>query len=419
MSADGRRLECTPDTRATRPASPPGERDPPAARPGALSVETVTSEAGLEALRDEWTALFERAGEGLPFATHEWASAWWRHLHRDDRLLRDSLQMRVVRGEDGAVVAIAPLMRTERPARGPLRARSLHYLGTDPNLTELRRGLVEPADEARVVRVLARHLEQADPDWDWLVLSGLKHALDVGAELVAGGHAAWSGETNSYVLALPDTWDELRAGLKRNIRESLRKCYNSLVRTNSSFELNVAESPREVASALELFTDLHRRRATLATTVAHADCFADPAARAFLFDVCLRLAEQRHTRVFVLRVGSQPVAARVAFQFGDQLYFYYSGYDPAWAQFSVMTTTLAEALKWSIAHGIREANLSTGRDVSKTRWGPREHTYREVTLVRPELRSRLAYRTYRWGFGARGHGLVRSLAGSIMRRPSR
>ena len=49
---------------------------------------------------------------------------------------------------------------------------------------------------------------------------------------------------------------------------------------------------------------------------------------------------------------------------------YFSGYDLAWGRFSVMTTLVAEAIKWAIAERLRIFNLSTGNDVSKTRWRP-------------------------------------------------
>lgn len=55
---------------------------------------------------------------------------------------------------------------------------------------------------------------------------------------------------------------------------------------------------------------------------------------------------------------------------GDEIYMYFSGYDLGWSRFSVMTTTLAEAIKWAIDQKLRIFNLSTGNDVSKTRWRP-------------------------------------------------
>ena len=55
-----------------------------------------------------------------------------------------------------------------------------------------------------------------------------------------------SSPLSDFVLDLPDTWQEFRSGLKRNIRESLRHGYNSLKRDGHRFELQVATDPGEV-----------------------------------------------------------------------------------------------------------------------------------------------------------------------------
>jgi CelD/BcsL family acetyltransferase involved in cellulose biosynthesis len=93
-------------------------------------------------------------------------------------------------------------------------------------------------------------------------------------------------------------------------------------------------------------------------------------------------------------VGSHVVAMRLAFEVRDSLYLYYSGFDPAWARYSVMTTTVAEAIKYAIAKGLKTVNLSPTRDISKERWGPRQVDYRAAYELNRRLRSRLARSAY-------------------------
>ena len=83
------------------------------------------------------------------------------------------------------------------------------------------------------------------------------------------------------------------------------------------------------------------------------------------------------------------VASRVAFVLGDELYLYFSGYEPEWSRYSVMTTTVAESIKWAIERKMRVVNLSTGTDVSKTRWGPTSYTSCYGVLSSPSLRGPL------------------------------
>ena len=60
--------------------------------------------------------------------------------------------------------------------------------------------------------------------------------------------------------------------------------------------------------------------------------------------------------------------------------------------YSVMTTTVAETLKWAIEHGFRSVNLSPGTDVSKTRWGALPFTTCNGVWVSPTPRARLVFR---------------------------
>jgi CelD/BcsL family acetyltransferase involved in cellulose biosynthesis len=129
--------------------------------------------------------------------------------------------------------------------------------------------------------------------------------------------------------------------------------------------------------------------------VRHVDAFSAAAARRFLTDLCVRLSPGGGVRFFEIRIGAAIVASRIGFVVGDSLYFYNSGFDPRWARYSVMTTTLAEAIKWAIGAGFRSVNLSTGADEAKLRWRPEQIAYRTAVQTSPSLRSRLAHLSWR------------------------
>jgi CelD/BcsL family acetyltransferase involved in cellulose biosynthesis len=143
-----------------------------------------------------------------------------------------------------------------------------------------------------------------------------------------------------------------------------------------------------------MFASLHAMRAGLTKTVSHPDRFASLASRNFLFEVCERLAAQGVARVFLLKIRGYFVAARIAFVVGRQIYLYYSGFDPQWGKYSVSTTIVAEAIKYAIERGLTAVNLSTGTDVSKTRWGAVQVPFAEATQTRTRLRSRMTYAAY-------------------------
>ena len=157
----------------------------------------------------------------------------------------------------------------------------------------------------------------------------------------------------------------------------------------------VARDRQDVHQALQRFLELHALRANMTSGARHPDYFAGHAVQEFLYDVCRRLAARDAVRVFQLRIGTEIVASRVGFAIGDGIYLYYSGFDPAWARYSVMTTTLAEAIRYAIGQGFKTVNLSLTREQSKLRWNPRLVRFHSALVQREVLRSRIVCRAYR------------------------
>jgi CelD/BcsL family acetyltransferase involved in cellulose biosynthesis len=106
------------------------------------------------------------------------------------------------------------------------------------------------------------------------------------------------------------------------------------------------------------------------------------------------MAERGCLRIFEIEIGGTVVATRVGFVFGEGLYLYFSGYDPKWGKYSIMTTVLAESIKWAIENRFKIVNLSTGKDASKTRWSPKEITLRQGVQVSPKWQAQLAFAAY-------------------------
>jgi CelD/BcsL family acetyltransferase involved in cellulose biosynthesis len=383
---------------------------------GPLRVSKVTDLAGLqgmEGLAADYEQLCRDVGNRLPFALYDWHLAWCRHFLNCHPHIEDEPRFCILHdSHDGGrrCVAILPFIQSRRRL-GPLRVTSLNMLGADPAITEIPAPLVAPGYGALAVRA-ARDLLTRESDWDWIHWSGMGEEL---REALAGSPRSilWRPPLSDLVLDLPPSWDEFRSRLKRNIRESLRHCYNSLARDGHRFELEVIADPAGMEPALNRFLKLHRMRAELKNTVIHPDRFASPVSRDFLFEVCDRLARRGVLRIFALRIGPETVAVRIGFVVGESLYLYYSGYDPAWGRYSVMTTTMAEAIKYAIAQGFSSVGLSPTWDLAKSRWGPRRIDYGCAYETRDRLRSRWAQGAYLKGRSGDSAWLRRLMAGRV------
>ena len=360
-----------------------------------MIIERVESLSELDALEPEWRALEPRLPR-LPFFSYDWMRSWWNQLHADRAGVRDELFIRAFRTSSGELRGVVPMMRTSRPGYGPLRVRQIQLFGADPNITEVRGFATPPEHTAEVLSALLEHLQASNSEWDFMQLTGVpaEHADRV--SLVDFGNARWMRDVPNYYLNLAPTWEEFKGKLSRNIKESLRKCYNAPKRDGVSLDLTVVREVPAVRAAVLEFLRLHDARSKLEDTVQHVNVFGAQAAKDFLVEVCERFAARDKLRIFQLKIKDAVVATRIGFCCEESLYLYYSGYDPEYARYSIMTTTVAEAIQFAIREGFQTVNLSTGNDVSKLRWSPEEAVYREALLVSPSLRGTITHESYSW-----------------------
>jgi CelD/BcsL family acetyltransferase involved in cellulose biosynthesis len=254
-------------------------------------VERIDTIEKFRLLEPEWRIFEARSPPLLPFQCFDWTAAWWTHLHESDWRLRDALDLRVLRSPTDEILGIAPMMRSHRPGVGPVASRQLHYLGADGNLTEIR-GLVAPASSlVAAYGLLLDDLLTSANAWDWTVLSGVPALPEIEAALsIRFAKIERERVIPNYVLKLAPTWDAFKAKLGRNIKESLRRCYNAPKRDGLTLEFEVVSEPRAVREALADFFHLHGLRARSDAAIAHPEVTARPAARRFILDICDRFA---------------------------------------------------------------------------------------------------------------------------------
>jgi len=360
-----------------------------------LHVSRMTGPERLETLWSDWEQLEQNLRPRTPFTSPLWNKLWWQHFAAHGTWVRDELFVLAVRNEFGALIAVAPMMVTSRPAFGPVRVRALQSLGADENVTELRSIICRPEHQAEVIVALTDYLHRVADHWDWVQWSGIA-AEGPSRELLArASPVQWGRTVPNYYLPLPQTWNELKAGLSRNMKEALRKCYNSLRRAGHEPAFRVVSDPAKTGVALEKFYELHAARSRVTAPPLHANTFARETARNFFTEYAQHMAERGQLRIFQLVVGGEVIATRVGFVLGNDLYLYYSGYLIEWGQHSVMTTVVAESIKWAIEHGLTCVGLSTGSDPSKTRWRPIEIVAHEGVQFSPRRLRKLAAGAYR------------------------
>ena len=357
-----------------------------------LTVERLADPADLAGLVAEWDRIDRATSPRTPFTSAAWIVPWWKHFRRRQMRFRDEFFCHVVRSYDGRLVAIAPLMRSFAPGVGLPVMRVVQFFGADPAITEIRGVICRPEDHARVVEALVGHFLVRRHEWDVFRWSGLVNAA--GFYKAPGAPFKPRCALPDYVIDLHGSFDDLRQTVSSNMRKNLRKAYEALERDGLAFALSVTERPDGVAEATARFLSLHASRADAQGMIRHPNKFLKPPARGFLDDYLHNSAVRGELRIFELEIDGVPVASRLAFLLGSDLYVYFAGYDLAWRRYSVMTVLMAEMIKWAFAQGLERVNLSTGLDQSKTRWKPREIVFHDAVQVSPTLRARAAFAAF-------------------------
>jgi CelD/BcsL family acetyltransferase involved in cellulose biosynthesis len=337
-----------------------------------LTTRVLRDPAELPGLRRDWERLHEASKATTPFSSFDWVAHWWSAFGRPRGWRRDALYLVVQRDPDGVARGIAPFVLT-RFGPGPASLCKLRPCGSvrHRNITEIPAPLAWPGFEEACAEGLADVLRSDARAFHWCDLlvpaEGPFHRRL--REGLGNDLSSPRGITN-YVLSLPDSWETLRQGLRRNIKESLRHCYNSLRRDDRKWVFRLVEDPKSALDAGVDFLKLHRARSAAEKGPMHLDQFPGPAHEAFLHGAMADLMAKGQARYAEMWIDGKLAASRIVFSRGDTAYLYYSGFDQAFARYGVPTTLVAECIKWAIGRRMTSLSLSIGNDFSKTRWGP-------------------------------------------------
>jgi CelD/BcsL family acetyltransferase involved in cellulose biosynthesis len=355
-----------------------------------LDVSVIDSPAGLLAVRKEWQALAERVDGATVFQSWEWASSWYEHFGTGKRL-----QVLTVRDATGQLVAVAPCSRSSSHG-GAIRL--LHLLGRGNDLTEYVQVLADPHHAAAATRRLFATWHRMSDQWDLLVLPSIpddgaflaqlrEQAASHGYLMSQGGHVRMS-------RSLPDSWSVFHRSLSKSMKDNVNNYVNRLRRNGHREEFAVVEDAADLDGALDVFLDLHRRRADASLGRRHDDRFDTDDRRAFLRTVARRLFARGALWPCFLKVDGEVVAGQLCLAYQRRLYLYYSGFDPAWARHGVMMILTRRCIERAIARGYRELDLLLGHDQEKQRWGATPGLVFNLALASHRMRSRAAFHLY-------------------------
>jgi CelD/BcsL family acetyltransferase involved in cellulose biosynthesis len=352
-----------------------------------ISIRVVEGFSELSAEeRLAWDALVEEQSGSLPFQSLSWAEAWWQVFDQPSRITTKTPLIFVL-SRRGEIIAFFPMVRVVLSVLGLALLRYVKPVGNDANLTELKPGIVREGCERQAYAALVSYFKDADSRWELINLPAVPAGLVGFGDEHCVEHPT-AALIEGFRIALPDDWPAFQRGLKRNVKEDIRRCFNRLKSDGIEPVFACLSDSAAIRAMLPEFYRLHSQRAGKEDGIYHPDYFQSNKARS-LMDRLTSDPASTGIRLFVLKHGERPIAARLAFETPRSTYLYYSGYDLEYGKYNVMTRLVVEVVKRSIACGQQYVHLSFGRDRSKTRWSPEEVAHKQCLLIQNSLRGRL------------------------------
>ena len=376
-----------------------------------LEVRSSHDPARLEALRREWSALFDAAAAPAPFLSPEWLLPWWRAFGggRLPWILE-------ARDAGGALAGLLLLVG----GPGPLGIRRWRMLGSGPGGADGLDVLPRARDAAVVREALARAVAAESDAWDVLDLEDLPCGSPTVEALRRAAAARGASATVERGAICPGF--AIRGTFAAHLaRVPRRETYGRRVRwlaRQPGFRIDVAVAAGDAPAALEDLLRLHRLRWA---AEGGSEGIPPGPIEDFHRDAVPGLAARGWLRLWRLHVGGAAIAAVYGIEVGRRFHYYQSGWDPAWAPRSPGLVLVGRTIEDAYARGLTDYDFLRGTEPYKLEWASDRRETCALRLRAPSLRAEtdaLAREAWRRARGA-ARAVAPRAAWEVLRRARR
>jgi CelD/BcsL family acetyltransferase involved in cellulose biosynthesis len=365
-----------------------------------VELQLLSSSESLAALAPEWLELLGRCFGYYLSQTFQWADATWRLVAQP---AGRRLHCLVLRDGAGRLVAVWPLVARHEP--GLTVIQPLGFEGSEYSQPLVDPGADVPACTEQMLRAAARL-------GDTIQLLHVRSDSALAGVLTHRRHlAAATDEQPAPYLARADygDWNGLAKSLGKKFRYSLRRGLLNL-KQRGAVEIGPV-APADLPAMVDWALD--QKKAWLARTNERNDWIGRADYRAFLLEMLQRRDETGQVVMFALRVAGQPVAAMIVAVDATRVEFYFTVFDPAWAEGSPGNVLTEHVVAWAFERGL-DFDFRIGDEAYKERWTNRSvsvTTWHVATGLRgvPAV-ARLRYGKLRFAAGRQWQVLKRRLS---------
>lgn len=329
---------------------------------------------GFEELRSAWRTLDHRSAPNV-FLTFEWIDAWWQAFaDGDERYLI------LVRDDAGALVGVAPLMRTVTRLRGDAHLATMRFVG---HTNSDRLGFLSAAGhEQAVAESVVAFLRDNHADWDVLQFTNLVE----GSPELSALHRAFARDHIYYLepglscpyLPIEVDWEGYLSTRSRRFRAELRRGMRRFV-NDLGGRLQPCDDPVDLHRALEFLFQHKTRR--LGTDSRAVSAYVDRRMQLFHLDASRRLLALGRVECTLLEIDGAIAAVNYNLRHGGKVWGQNMAFDDRWRTYGLGRLLLAMVVERAFTSGMREYDFLLGSDAYKQRWATHTRTHWHASIV--------------------------------------
>lgn len=321
-----------------------------------MAIREIESLDELDSIRADWLALWNNSPAATPFQSPDWLIPWWKHFGAG------RLRVLVLLNQE-RLAAIAPLFVDD-----DLR---LHLIGTgNTDYMDLL------AEDPECASVIFNHLCQ-NRSWDEIDLENLRCESPLLTTNTCPDISNYIEEMDVCpVLSLPACANEFIEGLPRQFQHNLNYYRRKLANLG---EVKIEQTnEKNFAELFEALLSLHEARWQMNHL---SGVLCDYEVQDFHHEAAQRLLSHHALRLYGLRLDARIIASLYAFHHGRCTYYYLSGFDPEFRQYSPGTILVAHAIHEAIREGDTGFDFLRGREDYKYRWGATDRTIYRKQMI--------------------------------------
>ncbi len=338
-----------------------------------MKIEAIRTLPELIALKKEWNELLAESASHVPFLRHEYITAWWQGLGGGE-WEQGELFIITARQEQGALVGIAPLFKTENREGEP----ALMLLGSI-EISDYLDIIARPEDLPAFLEELLSYLAKEQmPGAALLDLYNLLEdsptipALQASAQKM-GWQTTLQPLQHCPYIPLPGDWEKYLCGIdkkqRHEIRRKMRRAHEYYLPLNWYLLQDGDQLDQETDEFLKLMAN-DPDKAKFLTPDMHTQMHS--IVRAAYDAGWLQLA--------FIEVNGEKVAAYLNFDYMNHIWVYNSGLDFRFSELSPGWVLLAYLLEWANEHGRQCFDFMRGDEQYKYRFGAIDRRVMRLTV---------------------------------------